>query len=207
MKRRSHMPKDNKIDLEHQSRLLLACVHQARQPLYVIQTVLSAANFVAKRQEMSTDLKLIQQGMAEMRTAVDRLALTISVIAGIARPEARKPVPIQLFDLVREAFVISSFCLRNERGMVNYDLPQTTSGSTPVMKLIDYPTVLIALIRWILGTASCSEFKGETDHPESLRLSAYSDGMDVNIQISSSRSREQVRLGEIIQLTLNSPET
>ncbi len=197
------MHKHNEVEFEHQSRLLSASVHQARQPLYVLQNTLFAASYLAQRQETSPDLKLIQEALTEMRAAVDRLTSTISIIGGIAKPETRKPVETVLSDLVKEAFQMASFCLRNENGMVNYELPPTPSEATAGKALLDYPNVLIALIRWILDTASNPEFQGSPDHPESLMLSAISNEEDLTIQIKNSQHHQQVRLREIIASVTN----
>ena len=197
------MQKHNEVDTEQQSRLLTAAVHQARQPLYVLQNTLFAASFLAQRQETSPDLKLIQQSLIEMRNAVDRLTSTMAVIAGIAKPETRKPVETRLPDLIKEAFQMASFCLRNEQGAVNYELDETPSGLISDKVLMDYPNVLIALIHWILDTASHREFQGDTGSPESLMLSAFSDDGDATIQIRNSRHHQQVRLGQIMSTVTN----
>ena len=197
------MQKHNEVDTEQQSRLLTASVHQARQPLYVLQNTLFAAIFLAQRQETSPDLKLIQQSLIEMRNAVDRLTSTMAVIAGIAKPETRKPVETRLPDLIKEAFQMASFCLRNEQGAVNYELDETPSGLISDKVLMDYPNVLIALIHWILDTASHRVFQGDTGHPGSLMLSAFCDDGVATIQIKNSRHQQQVRLGQIISSVTN----
>jgi signal transduction histidine kinase len=202
-KRLGRMQKHDKVDAEQQSLLLAASVHQARQPLYVLQNTLFAANFLVQRLEASPDAKLIQQALVEMRSSVDRLTSTISVIAGIAKPESRKLVETLPSDLVKEAFQMASFCLRNEQGMVNYELPPTASTPAPPKVLMDYPNVLIALIQWIFAAASNREFQGETDHPESLTLSASTDDGNMTIHVRNSRHTQQIRLDQIISSVTN----
>ena len=197
------MQQHNKVESKQQTLLLTASVHQARQPLYVLQNTLFAASYLADRQQTSPDLKLIQQALNEMRAAVGRLTTTISVIAGIAKPENRKPVETLLSDLVKEAFEMASFCLRDEKGSVNYELPQSPSELPAPKVLVDYPNVLIALIRWILDAASHSEFQGETEHPESLTLSASTDDGNIIIHMRNSRHHQQVALRQIIETVTN----
>ena len=187
---------------EHQA-LFLSAVHQARQPLLVLEYALFAASHLVQRQESSPDLKLIQQSLTEMGAAVDSLTSIISVIAGIAKPGIRKPVETVVSELVKEAFEMASFCLRRDQETVNYELDHTISGPTSAKVLIDYPTSLLALIRWILDTTSQREFHGDTSHPESLTLSAFSDEGEVTIQIRNPRHHQQVRLGQIIPSATN----
>ncbi|MEI8019212.1 MAG: hypothetical protein WCH39_13495 [Schlesneria sp.] len=191
------MQKHDEVESGQQSFLLAASVHQVRQPLYVIQNTLFAASFLADRQETSPDLKLIQEALSEMRAAGDRLSLTISVIAGIAKPEDRGPVETVLTDLTKEAFEMVSFGLRNEYESVNYEIPTMPSGPTETV-LLDYPKVLLALIRWILETASNPDFRGDQDQPESLLLSSFSEKGDMTVRITNSRRCREVRLGQFI---------
>lgn len=191
------MQKPKETESELKSSLLTASVHQARQPLYVLQNTLFAASYLAERQETSADLKLIQEALTEMRAAVDRLTSTISVIAGIAKPETRKPVETVLSELVKEAFEMVSFGLRNEYESVNYEIPTMPSGPTETV-LLDYPKVLLALIRWILETASNPDFRGDQDQPESLLLSSFSEKGDMTVRITNSRRCREVRLGQFI---------
>ncbi len=187
---------------ENQS-LFLSAVHQARQPLLVLEYALFAANQLAQRLETSPDLKLIQQSLTEMGAAVNSLTSMISVIAEIAKPETRKPVETELSELVKESFEMASFSLRRNQGAVNYELGQSLSELAPGTVLIDYPKALIALIRWILDTASKDEFRGDTGHSESLTLSAFSEEGKMIIQIRTAQHQQRVRLDAIISAATN----
>ncbi len=187
---------------ENQS-LFLSAVHQARQPLLVLEYALFAANQLAQRLETSPVLKLIQQSLTEMGAAVNSLTSMISVIAEIAKPETRKPVETELSELVKESFEMASFSLRRNQGAVNYELGQSLSELAPGTVLIDYPKALIALIRWILDTASKDEFRGDTGHSESLTLSAFSEEGKMIIQIRTAQHQQRVRLDAIISAATN----
>ena len=195
--------KDHGVSHPELQSLFLSAVHQARQPLLVLEYELFAASHLVQCQESPPDVELIQQSLTGMGAAVDSLTSLISVIGEIAKPGSRKPVEAVVSGLVKEAFEMASFCLRRDQGTVNYELDKTVSGPTSAKVLIDYPTALLALIRWILDTASQTEFQGDTGHPESLTLSAFSDEGDVIIQIRSPRHHQQVRLVQVISSATN----
>ncbi|MEI8019214.1 MAG: hypothetical protein WCH39_13505 [Schlesneria sp.] len=189
--------------------LFLSAVHQARQPLLVIEYALFAASHLVQRHQSSPDVTQIQRSLTEMGAVVDSLTSIISVIAGIAKPGAQKPVEAVVSGLVKEAFEMASFCLRRDQEAVNYDLDQTLSGLNPAKMVIDYPTALLALIRWILETASRSEFHSDSSHSESLTLFAFSsegDG-DVTIQIRNPRHQQRVLLRQVISSATDQSNT
>ena len=178
--------------------LILSAVHQARQPLLVLEYALFAATTLTQRLDTSPDVKLIQQSLSDMGAAVDSLALMISVIAGITRPASRKPTETVVSELVKEAFEMASFCLRRHQGAVNYELSQSITEPSSGMAMVDYPNALIALIRWILGAASCDEFQVGTGPSEPLMLTASRDERNLIIQVGNSRYQQQARLDQIV---------
>ena len=200
--------KDNSVPHPDHQGLFLSAVHQARQPLLVLEYALFAASHLAQQLETSPDVKLIQESLTQMGTAINSLTSTISVIAELAKPEARKPVEIERSQLVKEAFEMASFSLRRNQTTVNYHVDHSLSGPNPGAVLIDYPKTLVALIQGILDTASKGEFRGHTGHPESLTFSALTDETHTIIQIRSDHHQQQIRLEEIISAVnnpLNSP--
>ena len=185
-------------DLQRQTLLLSASVHQARQPLFILQNTLFAASYLTQRMEMSPDLKLVQQSLIDMRAAVARLSSTISVIAAIAKPESRKPVETVISDFLKETFQIITFCLQRGEEKINCEITPIPSDSIPGSVLMDYANVQIALIQWILDNVSDAPFCEAIGQAEAMTLSASAYEGDVTIQVRSLSRQQQIRLGQII---------
>ncbi len=190
---------------QRQTLLLSASVHQARQPLFILQNTLFAASYLTQRMEASPDLKLIRQSLIDMRAAVDRLSSTISVIATIAKPENRKPAETVVSDFLKETFQIITFCLQRGKETIKCEIVPIPSNSNLGSVLMDYANVQIALIQWILDTLPDAAFCDSSGHAEAITLSAFQNESDVTIQIRSDNHQKQIRLGHIISTVADRP--
>jgi hypothetical protein len=182
------MKADHSRNDELRETLLAAAVHQARQPLFILQNTLFSSRQVTQRLESSPDVTLIQACLAQMQSAVDSLSKSLTHFAAFGSNSARAATEVELPRFVRDVFQIARFCVHQRRFQVNFEIAATLSGSM----VLDPVNVQSALVQWVLD--ACSEATECADGSQILVLEAIPHEGDVILQLRTATHERRIRL-------------
>ena len=156
--------------------ILAAIVHQARQPVFILQNDLFAVKHLVGRIGDTPDSQLLRDCVSEMRTTLDRLSASLSQIAEFASPSASDTKEISVKVFLEETFQIARFCVSSYNVQLSTDISKSVTG--PVT--FDAMKVRITVIQWILR--ACEEMVAKFPHDPKGNLTA--DSVEGEVVIS-----------------------
>lgn len=156
--------------------MLAAIVHQARQPVFVLQNDLFAVKHLVERIGDTPDSQLLRDYVSEMRTTLGRLSASLSQIADFSSSSAsdNKEISVKLF--LEETFQIARFCVNR----YNVQLSTDVSMSVTEHVTFDAMKVRITVIQWVLRV--CDEMVASSPHDPKIVLTA--DSLEGEVVIS-----------------------
>ena len=174
-----------------QEHIRAALIHQARQPLFVLQNYLSAATQLGKRMEETPDRELLQKCFSEMRTAIEKISLSLTRVDAFDLSEDVVLVNTDLAEFVRETFQLANFVFRRIDIAVKWEIDPKIDGWMP----LDLAKTQFALIQW-LGLA-CQSFGCHSPQANSYLVAAAPRDGDVIVRVISDVD-QVVRLGSLV---------
>ena len=174
-----------------QEHIRAALIHQARQPLFVLQNYLSAATQLGKRMEETPDRELLQKCFSEMRTAIEKISLSLTRVDAFDLSEDVVLVNTDLAEFIRETFQLANFVFRRIDIAVKWEIDPKIDGWMP----LDLAKTQFALIQW-LGLA-CQSPGCHSPHAHSYLVAAAPRDGDVIVRVISDVD-QVVRLGSLV---------
>lgn len=169
------MDEDAESPEEVRGCILAAIVHQARQPVFVLQNDLFAAKHLVDRIGDAPESRLLRECVSEMRTTLDRISTSLSQIAEFAFPPATGTREISAQYFLEETFQIARFCVSRHNVQLSTDGFKTVKGQVT----FDAMKARITVIQWVLRT--CCEMLAVSPHDPKASLTAESIEGDVVI--------------------------
>ena len=173
---------------EVRSYILAAIVHQARQPVFVLQNDLFAARHLVERIGDTPDSLLLRECVSEMRTTLDRISASLSLIAEFVLPSASGTREITAKDFLEETFQIVRFCVSRNNVQLSTDASKVSKE--PVT--LDRMKARIAVVQWALRT--CGEMLAGSPNETKASLTAESLENEVVIFWNCSSFERQLLL-------------
>ena len=186
--REQHQMKEPATLEEVRSYILAAIIHQARQPVFVLQNDLFAARHLVERIGDTPDSLLLRECVSEMRKTLDRISASLSLIAEFALPSASGTREITAKAFLEETFQIVRFCASRN----NIQLSTDASKVTEAPMTFDRMKVRITLVQWVI--CACGEMLADSPYETKASLTAESLENEVVIFWNCSSFERQLLL-------------
>lgn len=173
--------------------LLAATIHQARQPLFVMQNCLSAAKILVGRQLDSPDKELTLKTFSQISSAIEALASSLSTLAEQVSPAERSITEIDLAVFVEDTFGMACFVARKRNLNVRFEIDSSISGT----RAFDATSVQIQLSNWLLKACVNSVTEKRDEQPLLISANAIPNA-DVAIRVRGGFSDRQIVLTEFV---------
>lgn len=156
-----------------------ALIHQARQPLFVMQNYLSAALQLGKRMEETPDRELLQKCLTEMRSALEKTSSWLDRVDDCNLSEDLDLVNTELTELIRETFQLTNFIFRRMDVTAKWEIDPGIDG----WMTLDVAKTQFALIQWLVRM--CPSLDSQSPHGKSYLVTAAPHDGDLIIRVIS----------------------
>lgn len=185
------MKADESDEVRFLEQVRAALIHQARQPLFVLQNYLSAATQLGKRMEETPDRDLLQKCLSEMRSAIEKISSSLAKVDDCNLRDDVVLVNTDLAEFVQETFQLANFVLRRRDVAVKWEIDPKINGWMP----LDVVKTQFALIQWLVE--ACTTHDAKSPHGKTHVIEATPCEGDVNVCVVSGID-QTVRLGSIV---------
>lgn len=185
---------DTTFESELKTLFHAAVLHQARQPLFVLQNYLSAAQFLTKGLESSSAVVRLEKCHQQMQSAIERLGPTLENVATCADHTFEKPVSRPLARFVKEAFQIANFVFDRLKVPIVWMIDDAIEGQ----KMIPVVIAQFSLVQWIQNKVN--SHNDDSYHEDHYIVAASAISGDVQFTITSQNNSQRchvIQLGEL----------